>query len=280
MPRVMAVAFEPLGRLYYLDPGDVEYVHGDLVLAPTADGSEVARCVWGPTDVEWAGDLPQCLGPAAGRDVRRDAQNRRRRAEIAAVARRLIARHELPMRVVGVDFVDQSGEFDQQAVVYFEAPGRVDFRALLADLARTLQARIDLRQIGPRDAAAILGAFGSCGREVCCATIGPRRDPLPQGLARDQRLPNNPSQFQGTCGRAMCCLSYESELYADFRRRAPRLGTTVSTEQGEGVVVAHSVPLDSVVVQLEEGRVTCPAGAACPLSGPRPGPAAGGRALR
>ncbi len=266
----MAVAFEPQGRLYYLDPGDADYAHGDLVLAPTGDGTEVARCVWGPTDVDWAGDLPPCLGPAASPDVRRDAANRRRRAEIVAIARRLIARHELPMRIVGVDFVDQSEEFDQQAVIYYEAPVRVDFRALLVDLARALQARIDLRQIGPRDAAAILGALGSCGREVCCATIGPLRDPLPQGLAREQRLPNNPTQFQGTCGRAMCCLAYESELYTDFRRRAPGVGTKVSTDQGAGVVVGHSVPLDSVVVQLEEGQVTCPADEACPLAPPRP----------
>ena len=279
MPRVMGVAFEPLGRLYYLDPGDADYAYGDLVLAPTGDGAEVARCVWGPTDAEWAGDLPSCLGPAAVPDVERDALNRRRRAEIAAVARRLIARHELPMRVVGVDFVDQSEEFDQQAVVYFEAPGRVDFRALLTDLARALQARIDLRQIGPRDAAAIIGGLGSCGREVCCATVGPRRDPLPPGLAREQRLPNNPTQFQGTCGRSMCCLAFESELYSDFRRRAPRVGTAVRTGQGEGVVVGHSVPLDSVVVQLEEGRVTCPASEACPLAAPRPKPGIVGHGL-
>lgn len=271
----MGVAFEPLGRLYYLDPGEADYAHGDLVLAPTGDGSEVARCVWGPTDVEWAGDLPRCIGLAEVPDVRRDQANRRRRAEIAVVARRLIARHELPMRVIGVDFVDQSDDFDQQAVIYFEAPGRVDFRALLIDLARTLQARIDLRQIGPRDAAAILGVIGSCGREACCATIGPLRDPLPAGLAREQRLPNNPTQFQGTCGRAVCCLAFESELYTDFRKRAPRVGTTVSTGQGTGVVVGHSVPLDSVVVQLEEGRLTCPTGEACPLAAPPPAPARG-----
>jgi len=214
------------------------------------------------------------VGPAAAPDVRRNELNRRRRAEITAVARRLIARHELPMRVVGVDFVDQSDEFDQQAVVYFEAPGRVDFRALLADLARALQARIDLRQIGPRDAASIVGALGSCGREVCCVMIGPLREPLPSGLAREQRLPNNPSQFQGTCGRSMCCLAYESGLYADFRSRAPRVGTSVVTGQGTGVVVGHSVPLDSVVVRLDDGMVTCPASEACPLA-PRPEPGIG-----
>jgi cell fate regulator YaaT (PSP1 superfamily) len=273
MPRVLAVAFEPLGRLYYFDPGEDDYAYGDPVLVPTGDGVEVARCVWGPADVEWSGALPRCAGPAADAELRRDASNRHRRAEIAAVARRLVARHELPMRVVGVDFVDQSDEFDQQAVVYFEAPGRVDFRALLADLARAVQARIDLRQIGSRDAASIVGGFGPCGREVCCALIGPRQDPLPPGVARDQSVPNNPSQLQGACGRLMCCLAYEKQLYVDFRKRAPRRGTQVVTDQGNGVVVGHSVPLDAVVVQVDTERVTCPLGRVCPALGASAAPA-------
>lgn len=268
MPRVMAVSFEPLGRLSYVDPGAVEYAYGQAVLVPTGDGVELARCVWGPADVAWSGPLPTCLGPAGQQDFERDRANRQRRAEIAAVARRLIARHELPMRIVGVDYVDQSEDFDHQAVIYFEAPGRVDFRSLLGDLARALQARIDLRQVGARDAAALVGGFGSCGREVCCASMGPRRDPLPGGLAREQALPNNPTQLQGTCGRLMCCLAYEAPLYADFRARAPRPGTPVSTEAGDGVVVGHVVPLDAVVVQVGGERVTCPVGRVCPRSTP------------
>jgi cell fate regulator YaaT (PSP1 superfamily) len=261
----MAVAFEPLGRLYYVDPGDAEYAFGQPVLVPTGEGTEVARCVWGPAEVEWAGSLPRCLGGAGTSELARDKDNRRRRAEIAAVARRLVARHELTMRIVGVDFVDQSDSFDQQAVIYFEAPGRVDFRALLTDLARTLQARIDLRQIGPRDAAAIIGGFGPCGRELCCARIGPSTCPLPAGIGRDQSLPNNPTQLQGTCGRLMCCLAYEKPLYADFRRSAPRAGTVVETGQGTGVVVGHVVPLDAVVVQVGSERLTCPVGRVCPV---------------
>lgn len=267
MPRVMAVAFEPLGRLYYVDPGASEYAYGQHVLVPTGDGAEIARCVWGPADVEWSGPLEKCLGPAGVPDVDRDRANRRRRAEIATVARRLIARHELPMRVVGVDFVDQSEMFDQQAVVYFEAPGRVDFRGLLTDLARALQARIDLRQVGSRDAAAMIGGFGPCGRECCCSIVGPLREPLPARLARDQALPNNPSQLQGTCGRLMCCLAYENPLYVDFKKRAPALGTPVVTDEGRGIVVGHAVPLDAVVVQVESERFTCPLGRVCVASG-------------
>ena len=264
----MAVAFEPLGRLSYVDPGVADYAYGQAVLVPTAAGAEVARCVWGPADVDWSGPLPACLGPAGTPELERDTTNRRRRAEIAAVARCLVARHELPMRIVGVDFLDQSDEFDQQAVVYFEAPGRVDFRALLGDLARALQARIDLRQVGVRDAAALLGGLGPCGREVCCVVLGPRSEPVPGGMVREQALPNNPSQLQGTCGRLMCCLAYENPLYADFRARAPRPGTPVSTDVGDGVVVAHVVPLDAVVVEVAGERITCPVGRVCPRAVP------------
>lgn len=265
MPLVMAVTFEPLGQLHYFDPAGFAISYGQAVLVPTGDGTEVARCAWGPTEVEWAGTLPACLGPAEPADLARDAANRRRRAEIAAVARLLIARHELPMRVVGVDFVDQSEAFDQQAVIYFEAPGRVDFRALLTDLAKALRARIDLRQIGPRDAAAIIGGAGNCGRELCCATVRPPREPTTLRLARSQDLTNNPAQLLGCCGRLMCCLAYEQPLYADFHKRAPGLGTRVDTPSGAGTVVGHSVPLEAVVVQLPGEQVTCPLGRVCPI---------------
>jgi len=176
------------------------------------------------------------------------------------VARTLIARHELAMRVVGVDFVDQSDDFDQQSVIYFVAPGRVDFRALLIDLARALQSRIDLRQIGARDAAAIIGGYGACGRELCCSAMGPQRTPLSLRMARNQDLPSNPSQMLGACGRLMCCLSYEQQSYTDFHAAAPPVGAVVGTPDGTGTVVGHVVPLDSVVVQVETERFTCPLG--------------------
>lgn len=264
MARVMAVTFEPRGRLYYVDPGALEVAFGDVVLVPTGEGAEVATCAWGPVEADWAGSLPACLGKATEADLERDAHNRRRRAEIAEVAKGLIAKHELGMRVVGVDFVDQSERFDQQAVVYFEAAGRVDFRALLGDLARALKARIDLRQVGSRDAAALIGGVGACGQELCCAVIAPPSEPISMRLARSQELPNNPSQLSGACGRLTCCLAYENPLYIDFWKRAPRSGAEVSTPLGDGVVVGHSVPLDSVVVRLADEQVRCPVSDACP----------------
>ena len=263
MPRVIAVAFEPLGRLYYFDAGDHDFGFGQAVLVPTGDGAELAHCVWGPTDLDWSQALPACLGPADPATEARDNANRIRRVEIAGVARALIARHELGMRVVGVDFVDQSTEFDQQSVIYFVAPGRVDFRALLVDLARALQSRIDLRQIGARDAAAIIGGCGACGRELCCSAMGPQRTPLSLRMARNQDLTNNPSHMLGACGRLMCCLAYEQQSYTDFHAAAPQVGAVVGTPDGTGTVVAHVVPLDSVVVQVATERFTCPLGKLC-----------------
>jgi cell fate regulator YaaT (PSP1 superfamily) len=258
MPRVIAVAFEPLGRLYYFDSGEFDLGFGQVVLVPTGDGAEVAHCVWGPAELEGWGPLPACLGPATPADEARDEVNRWRRTEIAGVARALIARHDLTMRVVGVDFVDQSRDFDKQAVIYFESPGRVDFRALLIDLARALQARIDLRQIGSRDAAAIIGGCGLCGRELCCAVLGPPKESVSLRMARTQDLSNNPSQLLGWCGRLMCCLAYEQKAYADFQSAAPGIGAVVGIPEGTGTVVGHIVPLDSVLVQVNTERFTCP----------------------
>lgn len=243
MPDVMAVSFERYGRLYYLDPGDERYAVGDRVLVPTESGPEVAECVWAPEWIEGDptdfGELPRCAGQAQPADLARDETNRRRRAEIKLAAKRLIKKHELPMKVVGVDYLDRGAEVDRLIVIYFTAPQRVDFRLLVTDLARVLKARIDLRQIGSRDAARVLGGIGSCGRDLCCATFLKDFEPISMRLAKAQGLPPNPMRISGACGRLMCCLKYEHPLYAEFSREAPKLGSPVETPLGDGVVVGH-----------------------------------------
>jgi cell fate regulator YaaT (PSP1 superfamily) len=260
MARVMAVSFERYGRLYYLDPGDGTYAVGDRVLVPTESGSEVAECVWAPEyveDAEFDGvELPVCAGRAEQSHLDRDAENRRIRAQAKLVAKRLIKRHDLPMKVMGIDYLDSGTDFDQLIVIYFTAPHRVDFRALVGELARSLQARIDLRQIGARDAARLVGGLGNCGRELCCATFLTALEPVSLRMAKVQDLPPNPLRISGACGRLMCCLKYEHPLYVEFAREAPSLGTTVTTEEGEGVVVGHSVPSDSVLVRMSASGAT------------------------
>jgi cell fate regulator YaaT (PSP1 superfamily) len=267
MPRVMAVSFERYGRLYYLDPGEREYSVGDRVLVPTESGPEVAECVWAPEWVEEEGftELPVCAGPASPEQLERDATNRRRRAEAKLAAKKLIKRNQLPMKVIAVDFIDSGIDFDQLVVIYFNAPHRVDFRILVSELARTLHARIDLRQIGSRDAARLVGGLGNCGRDLCCATFLKDFEPVSLRMAKVQDLPPNPLKISGACGRLMCCLKYEHPLYAEFARTAPAVGEQVALEDGDGVVVGHQVPADSVVIRMSANGTTrsCSLAAAC-----------------
>jgi len=217
MGMMMAVAFQRYGRLYYLDPGPYSPAVGDRVLVPTDSGPEVAECIWAP---QWVSEeidgLPVCAGLATDEHLTRDEANRARRAEGRVVARRLIREHGLPMKVIGTDYVDTGNVL----TVYFSAPHRVDFRALVRDMAARLRVRVELRQIGPRDEARLQGGIGPCGR-------------------------------------LMCCLKYEHPLYQDFRDNAPKIGASVDTPDGPGQVVGHSVPADSVVVRLSaDGRRT------------------------
>lgn len=260
MRSIMAVTFTPHGRLSYVDPGPFEIRVGDQVLVPTDAGPEVAQCVWAPEEVDGLDDdeLPVCVGLAGPDDLERDEINRKRRAEARIVANRLIRRHKLPMKVVGVDWIDRSDDFDREAVIYFTAPGRVDFRVLVSDLARALNARIDLRQVGTRDAARLMGGVGHCGRDLCCATFLTELEPVALRIARDQHLSTNPLAISGACGKLMCCLKYEHPLYVEFNRDAPPLGATVLTEDGEATVISHSVPTDQVVLRMSASGEVAP----------------------
>ena len=251
---MMAVAFQRYGRLYYLDPGPYSPAVGDRVLVPTDSGPEVAECIWAP---QWVSEeidgLPVCAGLATDEHLTRDEANRARRAEGRVVARRLIREHGLPMKVIGTDYVDTGNVL----TVYFSAPHRVDFRALVRDLAARLRVRVELRQIGPRDEARLQGGIGPCGRDTCCSTFLKDFEPVSVRMAKDQQLPVNPLRIAGACGRLMCCLKYEHPLYQDFRDNAPKIGASVDTPDGPGQVVGHSVPADSVVVRLSaDGRRT------------------------
>jgi cell fate regulator YaaT (PSP1 superfamily) len=251
---MMAVSFERYGRLYYLDPGEHTPGIGDKVLVPTDSGPEVAQCVWAP---QWISEdvdgLPVCAGLASQDDLDRDEANRRRRADGRLAAKRLIREHSLPMKVNAVDYVDSTNVF----TVYFSAPGRVDFRALVRDMAVRLRARVELHQVGPRDEARLQGGIGPCGRDLCCATFLKDFEPVSLRMARDQNLPVNPMRIAGACGRLMCCLKFEHPLYQDFRAKAPKVGEQVDTPEGSGTVVGHNVPTDSVVIKLTaDGRTS------------------------
>jgi cell fate regulator YaaT (PSP1 superfamily) len=262
MGMMMAVSFQRTGRLYYLDPGEYTPAVGTKVLVPTDAGPEVAEVIWAPqyVDDEITG-LPVCAGLAGDEHLSRDETNRQRRADAKFVSRRLVREHDLPMKVIAVDYLDEPNVF----TIYFGAPHRVDFRELVRDLAGHLRARVELRQIGPRDEARLQGGIGPCGRDLCCATFLKDFEPVSVRMAKDQDLPVNPLRIAGACGRLMCCLKYEHPLYQNFRASAPKLGETVETPEGPGTVVGHSVPADQVVVKLAEDgrRCACPKASVC-----------------
>jgi cell fate regulator YaaT (PSP1 superfamily) len=265
MGMMMAVSFARYGRLYYLDPGPHAPEVGDKVLVPTDAGPEVAECIWAPQWVsEDVGGLPECAGLAGADDLARDEDCRAKRAEARQLSKRLVRGHGLPMKVTAVDYLDRDNVF----VIYFSAPHRVDFRELVRDLARSLRARVELRQVGPRDEARLQGGIGPCGRDLCCATFLKDFEPVSVRMAKDQDLPVNPMRIAGACGRLMCCLKYEHPLYAEFRERAPRLGAEVDSPHGRGTVVGHNVPSDRVLVKLSEDgrRCACSRASVC---GPR-----------
>jgi cell fate regulator YaaT (PSP1 superfamily) len=240
------------------------------VLVPTDDGPEVAECVWAAqwVDEDTAG-FPRVAGLAGDDDLRRDELLRRRKAEAKVAAKKLIKAHDLPMKVVAVDHVlDQAGSGGPRTTIYFTAPHRVDFRSLVRDLGATLHCRVELRQLSARDSARVQGGIGSCGRDLCCATFLTDFEPVTIRMAKDQDLPLNPLRISGACGRLMCCLKSEHPLYTRFAESAPSVGSRVTTPEGDGRVVAHSVPKDSVVVRLDAdgSRCSCSRASVC---GPR-----------
>jgi cell fate regulator YaaT (PSP1 superfamily) len=270
MGMLCAVSFNRYGRLYYLDPGEFSPQVGDRVLVPTDDGPEVAECVWA---AQWVSEdtdgFPKVAGLADDRDLRRDELLRKRKAEAKVAAKKLIKAHELPMKVVAVDHVlEQSGTGGARTTIYFTAPHRVDFRSLVRDLGATLHCRVELRQLSARDSARVQGGIGSCGRDLCCATFLTDFEPVTIRMAKDQDLPLNPLRISGACGRLMCCLKYEHPLYQKFQASAPAVGSRVTTPEGDGRVVAHSVPKDAVVVRMDAdgSRCSCSRASVC---GPR-----------
>ena len=254
MGMVCAVVFQRQGRLYYADPGELTPRVGEHVLFPTHDGPEVAEVMWAPEWVsEELGSLPVLLGMATLEDKRTSDVSRRKRATARVAARRLIREHELPMKISGVDHVVS----ENRTTIYFTAPQRVDFRSLVRDLAATMNGKVELRQLSARDEAKLSGDIGSCGRELCCSTFLVDFEPVSVRMAKDQDLPPNPLRISGACGKLMCCLKYEHPLYQDFAEKAPALGELVETPDGEGKVIGHNVPGESVVVRMaSDGKVS------------------------
>ena len=249
MPIVVAIRFKDSGKIYYFDPCELALLPNEHVVVETARGLEWARVVYAPHEVaesEIVGELKPVLRRAEPTDLERLRVLQTRHSEVLARCAEKVIEHGLPMHLVKAEY-----SFDgSRLTFYFTAEKRVDFRLLVRDLARTFKSRIELRQIGPRDEAKLLGGLGPCGRVLCCASFLPDYARVSIKMAKDQDLPLNPTKISGICGRLLCCLSYEHEQYVALRAALPRKGAWVQTPDGSGEVVDQHVLTQQVLVQL------------------------------
>lgn len=252
MTKVIGVRFRQAGKIYFFAPGKYEDIEtGQHVIVETARGVEYGHVVLGIREVEdkkVIQPLKAVIRIATPEDDEREARNRRKEKEAFQICLEKIAKHKLEMKLIKVEYT-----FDNNKVLfYFTADGRIDFRELVKDLASVFKTRIELRQIGVRDEAKIMGGIGVCGRPLCCATYMPEFVPVSIKMAKEQNLSLNPTKISGVCGRLMCCLKNEQETYEELNKRLPGNGDTVITPDGlHGTVHSVNVLRQRVKVIVE-----------------------------
>lgn len=262
MPTVVGIRFKKACKIYYFDPATSGVAKGDHAIVETARGVEYGEVVIGPREVDESSIVPPLkpvMRKATAEDDLKLAENKIREKEAFNICLRKIKNHELPMRLIDVEFT-----FDVNKIIfYFTADGRIDFRELVKDLASVFRTRIELRQIGVRDEAKMLGGIGSCGRPLCCATFLGDFEPVSIRMAKDQNLSLNPTKISGICGRLMCCLKYENHMYCkgcgngNKRERVeiPKMGALVATPLGEGKVVGINRGQHTASVKLAPDNI-------------------------
>lgn len=251
MYNVVGVRFKKAGKIYYFDPAEFELPVGQYVIVETARGIEYGKVV---VPVKQVGEndvvlpLKQVVRPATEQDSMQVEENTTESTEAFQLASAKITEHNLEMKLVDVEYT-----FDRNKIIfYFTAEGRVDFRDLVKDLASIFRTRIELRQIGVRDEAKLLGGIGPCGRMLCCSTFLGDFEPVSIKMAKDQNLSLNPTKISGLCGRLMCCLKYENDEYEEAKAGMPDIGHFTITPDGKGKVVGLNVLERLIQVQLKE----------------------------
>ena len=251
MPLVVGVRFNPASKVYYFDPGGLtDLAVNDFVVVETSRGEEVGQVVIAPRQVssrEVVGKLKGVKRRATAVDLTHMTYYRYREEEALQRCREKVQEHNLPMKVIRAEY-----NYDgSRLVFFFTAEKRVDFRKLVQDLNRSFKARIELRQVGVRDEAKLMGGLGRCGRPLCCTTWLTDFNPVSIKMAKQQDLPLSPMEISGVCGRLLCCLAYENELYAQVKGKLPRRGSGIDTPHGRGKVVQVNLIKESVEVELE-----------------------------
>lgn len=250
MAEVIGVRFKEVGKVYYFDPKDIELKTGDMVIVETARGIECGQVAIpnkNVDDEEIIHPLKPLIRKATDNDIAHVEENKKRQKEAFKICEKKIAEHNLKMNLVEVEYT-----FDNNKILfYFTADGRVDFRNLVKDLASVFRTRIELRQIGVRDEAKMLGGLGVCGRPFCCHSFLGDFQPVSIKMAKEQGLSLSPVKISGTCGRLMCCLKYEQNAYTDLLKHTPKVGAIVKTPNGKGLVVENNLIAGTLKVKLD-----------------------------
>ncbi len=250
MAEVIGVRFKEVGKVYYFDPKNIKLNTGDMVIVETARGIECGQVAIANKivdDSEIVHPLKPLIRKANDNDLSHVAENKKRQEEAFKICEKKIAEHNLDMHLVDVEYT-----FDNNKILfYFTADGRVDFRTLVKDLASVFRTRIELRQIGVRDEAKMLGGLGVCGRPFCCHSFLGDFQPVSIKMAKEQGLSLSPVKISGTCGRLMCCLKYEQDAYTDLLKHTPKVGAIVKTPEGKGLVVENNLIAGTIKVKLD-----------------------------
>ena len=252
MSKIMGIQFQKDGKMYYFDANGIEAEAGNFVIVDTVHGLDLGEVVLAAREISVIPEtesMKKVIRIATEQDIQHGRENRIKEKEAFAICQKKIQEHKLEMKLVSVEY-----SFDGTKILfYFTANGRVDFRSLVKDLASVFKMRIELRQIGVRDEAKMLGGLGPCGRPICCGSFLSQFQPVSIKMAKEQNLSLNPTKISGVCGRLMCCLKYEQDHYEQTRKRMPKVGRTVCTPDGTGPVTELNIVKETVFVRLANG---------------------------
>jgi cell fate regulator YaaT (PSP1 superfamily) len=250
MADIVGVRFKRAGRIYYFDPSGIDLEVDDYVVVKTVHGLELGQVVISPKQVltsELTEPLKAVVRKAEPEDIERIHELADKEREAIAECAKLVTKLNLPMKLISAEYSLEGNHL----TIFFSAEERVDFRELVRELSSRFKIRVELRQVGPRDKAKIIGGFGRCGRSLCCESFLGEFAPVSIKMAKDQNLPLNPLKISGACGRLLCCLVYENEQYRDIKEKMPKEGQIVSTPMGEASVIGTNPVKETVLVELE-----------------------------
>ena len=255
MKNIIGVRFRKPGKVYFFDPENLDIQKQDKVIVETSMGQELGEVVISKKSIaeeELTTPLKKVIRIATPKDIKHDQENRKKEQEAFKICEEKIKKYKLDMNLTEVEY-----KFDNSKILfYFTADGRIDFRELVKELASIFKTRIELRQIGVRDEVKRIGGNGVCGRELCCCSFLGNFETVSIKMAKEQNVSLNPSKISGNCGRLMCCLKYEQDVYEDKLKRLPKIGAIVKTEDGEGIVDSIETLKETIRVKFKDGDDT------------------------